>query len=152
MGRARKPVSAQKKHLTLDEKIRREQEESIAQIDCDRLEQPPAYLKNNFARNEWILIVAELKGNSMICNLDYGFLASYCNAFAEYVDATKHCQRERKIVDGRINPWIDLQKRYFDLMYKSASKCGIDINARLKNASIKLSQQDADIANEFGDI
>ena len=51
-----------------------------------------------------------------------------------------------------MNPWVDLQAKYAEQMRKAASKCGLDINSRLKAATLKVEEMEEEIGNEFGDI
>lgn len=161
MPRGRKMLSEQKGNLTVEQQNRKAQEEAMAKMDNSRLDKPPSFLNGIIAVDEWNNVVTELKGNTLISNLDIGALVVYCNAFADYVEVTKKCQSEPKIIPGvdrsgnpapKVNPWITLQQRYSDEMRKSAAKCGIDINSRLKAATIKVSEQEKDIDREFGVI
>lgn len=161
MPRPRKKLSEQKGNLTVEQQNQKLQEEKNAKGSDDKLDKPPAYLSGKAAREEWKNIVSELREKTLISNLDIGALAVYCNAFNDYIEVTKKCKKEDKIIERpnkngdmikQINPLITLQQKYAEEMRKSAAKCGIDINSRLKAATIKISEQEKEIEETFGAI
>ena len=160
MPRPRKPLNQQKGNLTVLQQERKARGEDLVKTNNDRLETPPGYLINDIAVEEWNSITKELKGINIIGNLDLGNLVVYCNAFADYVEATEKILTEDKVLErytktGTIlvrNPWVDLQKNYADEMRKAGSKCGIDVNARLKAAAVKVDQEQESIKEKFGGI
>lgn len=160
MPRPRKPLNQQRGNLTVVQQTKKKLEEKAVETNKDRLETPPSYLINEIAIDEWKAIVEELKGISIVGNLDLGNLVVYCNAFADYVEATTHCMKEKKVIKrdtqtGTIlvkNPWVDLQKGYADEMRKAGAKCGIDVNNRLKAAAVKVDHEQEEITRKFGGI
>ncbi|NFA68800.1 phage terminase small subunit P27 family, partial [Clostridium botulinum] len=52
MSKARVPLEMQKKHLTNEEKIQKEQEEEILTLGKDQLENPPSWLIDGIAIGE----------------------------------------------------------------------------------------------------
>lgn len=160
MPRPRKPLSQQRGNLTVLQQTHKTLEEEAVKTGKDRLESPPEYLVNEIAINEWISITKELKDINIIGNLDLGNLVVYCNAFADYVEATTQIRTKDKVIErytnsGVIlvkNPWIDLQKGYADEMRKAGSKCGVDVNARLKAATTKVNEEQENISRKFGGI
>lgn len=160
MPRPRKPLSQQRGNLTVLQQTKKKLEEKAIETNKDRLEAPPTYLINDIATDEWNAIVKELKNINIIGNLDIGNLVVYCNAFADYVEATLHCSTEKKVIkretqSGSIlvrNPWVDLQKNYADEMRKAGAKCGIDVNNRLKAATVKVDHEQEEITRKFGGI
>jgi P27 family predicted phage terminase small subunit len=160
MPRSRKPLSQQKGNLTVLQQTKKKLAENSIKTKKDRLLTPPVYLVNNIAIEEWEAVTGELRSIEIVGNLDLGNLVVYCNAFADYVEATTHCRTEDKVIErdtqnGTIlvrNPWVDLQKGYADEMRKAGSKCGIDVNNRLKAASIKVDTEQEEINRKFGGI
>jgi P27 family predicted phage terminase small subunit len=160
MPRSRKPLSQQKGNLTVLQQTKKKLAENSIKAKKDRLLEPPSYLVNHIAIEEWEAVTSELKSIDIVGNLDMGNLVVYCNAFADYVEATIHCSTESKVIErdtqnGTIllrNPWVDLQKGYADEMRKAGAKCGIDVNARLKAATVKVDTEQEEIARKFGGI
>ena len=160
MPRPRKKLSEQKGNLTVEQQERKKLEEDIARTGKSRLARAPIWLNSKIAKEEWEYIVKNLKENELIGDLEYGHLGTYCNAFADYVEATVHCLEEPKVIERptangyvlSVNPWVDLQAKYAEQMRKAASKCGLDINSRLKAATLKVEEMEEEIGNEFGDI
>ena len=107
-----------------------------------------------------IVIVIELKKIDFIGNIDLNNLACYCQAFSNYLKATKQLNKEELTVekqtrDGVViaeNPLINIQRKYAEEMRKFGSLCGLSVDARLKIASLKVKEKENDISDEFGDI
>ncbi len=161
MGKPRKILETQKKHLTTNEKIRKEQEENFVSTGREQLARPPTWLVNSTAKKEFKRLVNEFNSINIIGNLDLNNIAGYCNAYAFYIQATKELKRqpltlEKPLPNGSSaiveNPLVKIQKNYADEMRKFASLCGLTIDSRLKIAAIKLSEEEQDITSEFGDI
>ena len=160
MSRNRKPLEMQSKHLTNAEKLQKEEEEDLLVLGKEQLQDPPDWLINDVAINEFKRIVKEIDKIDVIGNLDINNLGGYCNSFANYIIATEELKSKsfvsRKMTkNGPIiikNPWVEIQKNYADEMRKFASLCGMTIDSRLKVATIKTTQQQENIIDEFGDI
>ena len=86
--RKRKTLEETTKHLTNEEKLKRELGEKAIQFEKEQLKNPPKWLINDLAVKEWHRLVNEFEknGNSLICNLDYNNLGAYCNSFASYTE------------------------------------------------------------------
>lgn len=156
MGRTRKPVSEQTKHLTVSERQQREFEEQLATASRSDLEAPPDWLIDDVAKNEWKRIIRELKPLDMIGNLDIDNIGGFCNAFACYVKATAQMSGKELVVitNGGCeeNPLINIQRKYAKEMRDFARLCGLTIDSRLKLASAKAREIDDAIEEDFGDI
>lgn len=160
MSRNRKPLEMQSKHLTNAEKLQKEEEEDLLVLGKEQLQDPPDWLINDVAINEFKRIVKEIDKIDVIGNLDINNLGGYCNSYALYLKSTEELKGKSLIVrkmtkNGPItvkNPLIEIQKNYADEMRKFASLCGMTIDSRLKVATIKTTQQQEDIIDEFGDI
>lgn len=160
MSRNRKPLEMQSKHLTNAEKLQKEEEEDLLVLGKEQLQDPPDWLINDVAINEFKRIVKEIDKIDVIGNLDINNLGGYCNSYALYLKSTEELKGKSLIVrkmtkNGPItikNPLIEIQKNYADEMRKFASLCGMTIDSRLKVATIKTTQQQENIIDEFGDI
>ena len=160
MSRNRKPLEMQSKHLTNAEKLQKEEEEDLLVLGKEQLQDPPDWLINDVAVNEFKRIVKEIDKIDVIGNLDINNLGGYCNSYALYIKSTEELKGKSLIVrkmtkNGPMtikNPLIEIQKNYADEMRKFASLCGMTIDSRLKVATIKTTQQQEDIVDEFGDI
>ena len=160
MSRNRKPLEMQSKHLTNAEKLQKEEEEDLLVLGKEQLQDPPDWLINDVAINEFKRIVKEIDKIDVIGNLDINNLGGYCNSYALYLKSTEELKGKSLIVrkmtkNGPMtikNPLIEIQKNYADEMRKFASLCGMTIDSRLKVATIQTTKQKKDIIDEFGDI
>ena len=160
MSRNRKPLEMQSKHLTNAEKLQKEEEEDLLALGKEQLQDPPDWLINDVAINEFKRIVKEIDKIDVIGNLDINNLGGYCNSYALYLKSTEELKGKSLIVrkmtkNGPItvkNPLIEIQKNYADEMRKFASLCGMTIDSRLKVATIQTTKQQEAIIDDFGDI
>lgn len=158
MPRPRKPLVQQKGNLTVLQQNKKKLAENMIKGDNNRLAEPPGYLNGEVAETEWTEVTKQLTKMEIICNLDLGNVVVYCNAFADYVEATEHCRSEKKVITrgtatGEIlvkNPWVELQKQYADEMRKTGAKIGIDVGSRLKAAGEKVDKKQEEMKQEFG--
>lgn len=160
MARSRKTLEETKKHLTKSEIAEKEDMEKEIILGNEQLQEPPTWLINNIATEEWQRIITETNKISIIGNLDLNNLAGYCNAYAMYRKVTKQLIAEplmiKKLSAGALtkvkNPLVDIQINYANEMRKFASLCGMTIDSRLKAAVIKTNETQEEISDEFGDI
>lgn len=160
MPRNRKPLEMQSKHLTNAEKLQKEEEEDLLVLGKEQLQDPPDWLINDVAINEFKRIVKEIDKIDVIGNLDINNLGGYCNSYALYLKSTEELKGKSLMIrkmtkNGPMtikNPLIEIQKNYADEMRKFASLCGMTIDSRLKVATIQTTKQQEDIIDEFGDI
>ncbi|MBQ3471366.1 MAG: P27 family phage terminase small subunit [Clostridia bacterium] len=82
MGRGRKPVEMQKKHLTQAEKTDAVRIEETIIVGNEQLAVPPKWLINKMAKDEFKRIVAEFEKINIVGNLDLNNIAGYCYAYA----------------------------------------------------------------------
>ena len=151
----------QSKHLTIEEKVRKEQEEEIVTTGKEQLEKVPKWLVDSVAKKEYKRIVSEFDKINVVGNLDLNNIAAYCNAYSFYLKATNELKGqsltvERIMKNGEVglfkNPLIDVQRNYADEMRKFASLCGLTIDSRLKVASVQVNKTEKTIEDDFGDI
>lgn len=151
MWKIRKPLEAQTKHLTQEEKKIKQLEEELVFVGNDQLENPPEWLVNEIAVNEWIRLVEQFNKKSMISNLDYNNLGAYCNAFARYTSIVKNLKTDVMIVED-VNPLVNLELKYSDEMKRYGALLGLTMESRLKIGSGIKTTSDEKLNKEFGDI
>nr|WP_274722868.1 phage terminase small subunit P27 family [Cetobacterium somerae] len=120
-------------------------------VGNDQLENPPEWLVNEIAVNEWIRLVEQFNKKSMISNLDYNNLGAYCNAFARYTSIVKNLKTDVMIVED-VNPLVNLELKYSDEMKKYGALLGLTMESRLKVGSGIKTTSDEKLNKEFGDI
>lgn len=161
MGRARKPVDMQTKHLTAEEKLNAQRTEESVIVGREQLEKPPTWLIDGTAKKEFNRIVTEFEKINIVGNLDLNNIAGYCNAYSMYRKTTKELKGAELLVEAQMpngtytlkeNPLIKIQKNYAEEMRKFASLCGLTIDSRLKAGTSKVSKENEYITDEFGDI
>lgn len=158
MSRQRKPLEMQKGNLTVLQQEKKRLEEEYVRTGKNQLKTPPKWLINDIAKKEFRRIAKELKQIDIIGNLDVNNLGAYCNAFANYIQATEQLKEQdyyiaRETRTGVIvvpNPLVGIQKTYAEEMRKFASLCGLTIDSRLKAASTKIDKEQKNIAAKFG--
>lgn len=151
MWKIRKPLEAQTKHLTQEEKKIKQLEEELVFVGNDQLENPPEWLVNENAVNEWVRLVEQFNKKSMISNLDYNNLGAYCNAFARYTSIVKNLKTDVMIVED-VNPLVNLELKYSDEMKRYGALLGLTMESRLKVGSGIKTTSDEKLNKEFGDI
>lgn len=160
MGRARKPVDMQSKHLTNAEKEDKNQQEELLILGREQLENPPSWLSDEIAIEEFKRVVEELNSVDIVGNLDLSNIGGYCNAFSTYVCAVDKLKNKELLIKQVSksgiklvgNPYLTIRDNAASEMRKFGALCGINVDGRLKLATIKTTQNDEDITDEFGDI
>lgn len=145
------PLENQRGNIT-EETIKKKQlaEESVF-TGNEQLENPPEWLINEVAVNEWKRLVKEFNKKSLISNLDYNNLGAYCNAFARYIDIVK--KLGTKVLVGKENhPLVQLELKYSDEMKKYGSLLGLTMESRLKMGSGMVTKKEEKLENVFGEI
>ena len=160
MARPKKSLSLQKGNLTREQKAKKEYAESLIKGNKDKLS-PPSWLKDKVAKKEFNKLVEELSAIDIINNLDVNNLASYCEAYSNYIKATEQLNGQSLTIQKCMpngaytmveNPLIKIQKLYAEECRRFASLVGLTIDSRLKFASAKMEKTENNIADEFGDI
>lgn len=156
MGRTRKPMSEQQGHLTKEQQTKRFTEQELVRTDNKYFSTPPPWLTDETAVKEYKRLVKAMKNMDMLGDLDANNLAGYCNAFSNYIKATRQLEIEGLIIHGEKgdyeNPLIAIQTKYAKEMRDFARLCGLSIDSRLKFASVKLDDISETIDSEFGSI
>jgi P27 family predicted phage terminase small subunit len=160
MGRARKPVDMQTKHLTNSEKEEKNQQEDLLILGREQLDNPPSWLSDDIAINEFKRVVKELDSVKLVGNLDLSNIGGYCNAFSTYVHSVEKLKNKSLLINQVSksgvklveNPYLSIRDNAAGEMRKFGSLCGINVDGRLKLATITTTKNDEDITDEFGDI
>lgn len=160
MGRAKKPLAVSNKNYTKEEIAKKELEESLVKASSDNLK-APTWLKGTIAKKEYEKLKEYLSEIEIITNLDVNNLASYCEAYQNYVKATKELSGQTLTIQKCMpngsytyveNPLIKIQKLYAEECRRFAGLVGLTIDSRLKFASQKVKELDDELSDEFGDI
>ena len=149
MGRARKPLAAQKGDLTVARQVELEQAEAAVRTGADELRRPPKWLIDPVAKKEWKRVVTELSQIGIVGNLDLNNIAGYCNAFSLYRRAVTALSSDGALFDKDA---VDVMKKYADEMRRFAALCGLTIDSRLKAGAYMAEKKQQDISDQFGDI
>ena len=161
MGRNRKPLAMQKGNLTKEIKEQKQTEEEIITTGNEDLKKPPLWLIDKVAKDEFKRLTEEFEKVNMVGNLDLNNIACYCNAYANYRKATKELSTQpfmvNKVMPNGVeteveNPLIKIQKNYAEEMRKFSALCGLTIDSRLKYATTKVTKDENDVNEEFGNI
>ena len=154
MGRARKPLAAQTGDLTVARQQQRELEEQLTAGAGKLITEvkPPKALINAEARKLWKWAVDLLQETPLVGELDSLSLEGACNAFAMYRKATADIKERGLVVDGKENPYVNIQKKYAEEFRSFARNCGLTVDSRLKLAAVKAKDIDNDIEDIFGDV
>lgn len=147
MGRARKPLAAQKGDLTVAKQVEMEVAEAAVSGDQSALTKPPRWLIDSEAKKEWKRLTGELCKLKVIGNLDLNNIGAYCNAYSLYRQAMAAVAAHP--LDKEL---CDVMKKYADEMRRFAALCGLTLDARLKLGSVLAEKQQAEIDERFGDI
>ncbi|KOF56805.1 terminase [Clostridium sp. DMHC 10] len=160
MGRPRKILDLQTKHLTNQEKLKKGMEEKAIKAPDNELEKPPTWLRDSIAKKEWKRLIKNFKIIGTINNLDLNNLGCYCNAYSNYREATKEMKKHPLIEYTNTNdsvcivenPFIKVQLKYSEEIKKYSALLGLTIDARLKMGQIKVNEEQKEISDKFGNI
>lgn len=160
-GRARKPLSSQKGHITREKIIQLQMEQEAVRTESDEIERPPAWLIDKEAKKEWRRVVPQLKENGVVGNLDLANIAGYCNAYTQYryytekIKQIRTLELERPLNDYELKENRDatnMQIKYAQEVRRFADMCGMSVSSRLKAAAEKTNKTEDRIQSEFGAI
>lgn len=139
-GRPRKVIGISTGKIGKEKiKARQDQEKKI-KLDRDQLEVPKWLTKEG--KKEFERVVKEAGKIDLLDNLDLGFLAIYCNAYACYIDISKQIQKlEKKYLGDRmskfgpyetVHPLLIAQEKYVKQIMQCSTKLGLATTDRLK--------------------
>jgi P27 family predicted phage terminase small subunit len=101
-------------------------EKTILYFHANEMPQVPPHLSHE-AKVEWERVSQQLYQLGLLSNIDRAALAAYCEAWSDFVDASKKCIGEygadRKVLRGNgenagyfENPYFTIKKRSMELM------------------------------------
>ena len=152
MAERKKPIDVQARHNTQSEINKKKLAEELVTTEKNQLANPPNWLINKKALEEWERLAKEFAKKSMIGNLDYNNLGVYCNAFVKYLEATKDIEKNGTYIFKSPNPAVAIQMKYSEEMRKYSAMLGLSTESRLKIGESILNEKSAGIGEEMGDI
>lgn len=98
---------------------------------------PPHKLVNRYAKKEWKKSIPVLYKLGLVTKVDVGNLATYCDAYGNYVEATNDIRKRGMYIFtkmGRmvVNPSVVLQEKFHRQMLKTAVEFGMTPASRPK--------------------
>lgn len=132
MTRGRKPKPTKTKKLEGNPGKRalnnQEPQPDVAIPEC------PPHLEGE-ARKEYQRITVELVKLKILSNIDRAALVGYCQAWGDYVHATKMIKKEGEVLysdkgNAYINPWKNIQTSAIDRMLRFSSEFGMTPSSR----------------------
>lgn len=156
MGRIRLPLALQTGNLTVLQQQERRADEEAIKTGTDQILEPPKWMDDDLAIEEWKRVVPQLLEINVVGNLDLANIAGYCVAYSHWRKASDVLEREEYVVptaeSQKTNPLVDVQIKYATEMRRFGDQCGMSINSRLKAAAEKRKAADTDIEATFGAI
>ncbi len=136
VARPTKPISALKRHISEEERARRESAE--ARFDTGTLPRCPIWLDAS-ARRVWRRLVGELKNTGLLTGLDTNSLAVLCDAAARHAEAAALVVRDGPVLQGARgpmqNPAVAVAARYAGIVDRLGSRFGLSPESRAKLAA-----------------
>ncbi len=154
MGRNAKPIQlhlleGNKNRLTKKEIEQRLETEQKLKPKNDKIK-PPAWL-DSVAKKEFKRIATELEELDLITNVDVNALATYCDAYSDYIECTKIIQQEGLMIEhtnkaGETNsvphPLLTKKKQLHEQMKTLATEFGLTPSSRAKIAISKPEEKE----------
>ena len=125
------------------------EEEVISGWNRDLLDEIPPELRDRYAKETWQRILPDLLAESSTCNLDRDNLVCYCNAWSQYLESCRKLKRNKKDEDYQ-SLWLSRQRFAMAEQRRYGKLCGMDASSRLKNAELKLKEEDEELEAAFG--
>ena len=146
MAPRKKLLSESKKHYTNAEKEVKEQaEKSLSELTPIE-SQPPEWLSDT-AQEEYKRILPLLQ-ELPVASLDYGLVTTYCQAYADYIEANILLKEQDSIITtahgSKLNPLHTIKRDSFNIMNSIAPKLGMSIDSRLKILSSQVEDKKDD--------
>lgn len=134
MAKTPKLLSQTKKNYTKEEIEKKEQAEmSMNELETIQVT-PPSWLSKQ-AKAEYRRIIPLLQ-QLPIASLDLAMVSSYCQAYADYQEATKELTKNDSVEyterGSKVSPWHTIKRDSFNIMNSIAPKLGLTIDGRLK--------------------
>lgn len=154
MAKTPKLLSQTKKNYTKEEIEKKEQAEmSMNELETIQVS-PPNWLSKQ-AKAEYRRIIPLLQ-QLPIASLDLAMVSSYCQAYADYQEATKELAKSDSVEyterGSKVSPWHTIKRDSFNIMNSIAPKLGLTIDGRLKIFTPKdTKKKDDDVMAGFFD-
>jgi len=99
------------------------------------------------AKREWRRVSAVLRETGMLTVADRTALAAYCQAYANWVEAEQHMQREGRVMTfesgyQQISPWANLAKTALAEMRQYMTEFGMTPSSRARVAQKPAETED----------
>ena len=161
MGRNPKLTLVNKKHLTKDEKLLREEKENKLFKD-NRVDKivPPSWLCKK-SKDLFKEISDELIKRDMLSNLDLNCLSLYCDYYIKLLDINKKIKSEGELVEytnkaGATNlvenPKLKIKNKYFEIVNKLSKELGLTPTARTRFTMLNTQDKETKRENFYGDF
>ena len=164
-GRKAKPISLILHEGNKSKKTKKEIEERLnAEVkpNTDKIEKPYWLEDDSIACEEWDRIVDELVELELMTNVDITVLASYCEYYSKFVEATQALRKEGLFIEytnkfGATNvtehPLVNTQKKAFEAVLKCCTELGLTPSSRAKIAIPKKKEEEpTELDRMFGDV
>lgn len=157
-GSVRKPLAQQKGTMNVVVMQQKQREEEMVKTATDEILDPPEWLTNEVARDEWKRVIPQLLEINVVGNLDLANVAGYCNAYAGYRKATEELDKMPLVyvdkADGKTksNPYVSIQAQYAQEMRRFGDLCGMSVSSRLKAAATQTKKEAERVEEKFGVI
>lgn len=159
MSRNRKPLSEQRGHLTVLSQTKKQREEEYARGGFSKVINPPRIvLADKEARKKWKYIVGVKMESKTLSDADYDNMVVYCNAWSSYLQALelrKEADNGEYSIGERtelLELAMNVEKRSVDILYKYGARLGLDLNSRLKAATVRVNKEQEQVESRFGVI
>ena len=152
MTRGRKPKPTETKKLEGNPGKRalnnQEPQPDIAIPEC------PPHLEGE-AKKEFQRITAELVKLKILSNVDRAAIVGYCQAWGDYVNATKQIKKEGEVLysdkgNAYLNPWKNIQTSALDRMLRFSAEFGMTPSSRTRIKVDKPTEEDKMTGFLFG--
>ena len=151
MAKAPKPVALIEKHLSKEEKERRQEAEDKLKGNDDKVYTAPLHLPSETAQI-YMVIVEELKHAKILNNLDIELISVTADAIYRLQRARKELDIHGEVIEdqnGRLvkNPWVQITKDYQVIFHAGVRELGLSPSSRAKLAMYQV-EADADVSEE----
>lgn len=135
-------VDQGKSHLTKEQIEARREREAALQFGTDKIDRPK-WLTGADATKAWEVLSAELLEKNLMTNVDVFSLAMACDAYAQYVKATRMVRSKGQTMahtnkSGATNlvenPAVRIAHKYFQMFKSMCSEFGLSPAARARLA------------------
>lgn len=152
MTRGRKPKPTETKKLEGNPGKRalndQEPQPDVAIPEC------PPHLEGE-ARKEYKRVTQELVKLKILAEVDRAALVAYCQAWSDYVQATKQVKKEGEVLysdkgNAYLNPWKNIQTSALDRMLRYSTEFGMTPSSRSRIKIEKPNEEDEMAKYLFG--